>query len=378
MHVSVLVTADPWGCQHATATFTSAVCVGAINKFLTENLIQRHLAAVGHVHVASWLLVVSPIIRPGGDWVVDRVDVTIGANTVHTQSVSRPRHFHSSYEALHCPPPAGPSAFRRSTRHITMAAGLEPGASNSTLDGHAKWQAYYDSGQLPWDSGCPASQLLAYLGTCMCQWGRDATPADDIVLFPRVDSAASGGPAHMCDRCQHLKPPAGAKVVELGCGTGSSSLALAAAGYRVLGVDVVPEAIAAARGRAEAAGMQHACQFLSSDVFQLQGEGVYALAVDVQCWHAVRRGGEADADFERMLHRILQAGGLYSVMTGNDREPAVGPSTLSLAQIRAAFPASRWEVLWALQTRFDATPYYDTLPQRPLAWWVLLRKRPCA
>jgi SAM-dependent methyltransferase len=48
-------------------------------------------------------------------------------------------------------------------------------------------------------------------------------------------------------------PAAPASVVDLGCGTGSLSVLLAAAGYSVVGVDIAPRMIDAARGKAAAA-----------------------------------------------------------------------------------------------------------------------------
>ena len=52
---------------------------------------------------------------------------------------------------------------------------------------------------------------------------------------------------------RRLMPPAPADVVDLGCGTGSLAALLAAAGYRVRGLDVSGRMIAAARNKAAAA-----------------------------------------------------------------------------------------------------------------------------
>src|SRR4051794_15435739 len=50
-------------------------------------------------------------------------------------------------------------------------------------------------------------------------------------------------------------PAAPASVVDLGCGTGSLSVLLALAGYSVVGVDIAPRMIGAARRKAAAATM---------------------------------------------------------------------------------------------------------------------------
>lgn len=52
-----------------------------------------------------------------------------------------------------------------------------------------------------------------------------------------------------------LMPPAPASVVDLGSGTGSLAVLLAGAGYDVRGVDLSGEMVAAARRKAEAAGV---------------------------------------------------------------------------------------------------------------------------
>ena len=52
----------------------------------------------------------------------------------------------------------------------------------------------------------------------------------------------------------HL-PPAPSTVADLGCGTGSLSCLLAGAGYDVVGVDVSPRMVTAARAKAAAAGL---------------------------------------------------------------------------------------------------------------------------
>ena len=81
------------------------------------------------------------------------------------------------------------------------------------------------------------------------------------------------------------KPPYGA-ALDLGCGTGRWSVELAAHGWQVTGVDVVPKAVAAARRRAHAAGLD--VEFLVGDVTALGGVGVgsgFSFFLDVECFN---------------------------------------------------------------------------------------------
>jgi SAM-dependent methyltransferase len=62
---------------------------------------------------------------------------------------------------------------------------------------------------------------------------------------------------------EHLRPPAGGRILDLGCGTGRHSVALAQQGLQVTGVDLSPGMLAVARRRAEAANV--AVEWVQSD-----------------------------------------------------------------------------------------------------------------
>jgi S-adenosylmethionine-dependent methyltransferase len=56
-----------------------------------------------------------------------------------------------------------------------------------------------------------------------------------------------------------ILPLRGARILEIGCGTGSASVSLAEQGAHVTGLDVFPEAVETARLRAEIHGLEIAC-----------------------------------------------------------------------------------------------------------------------
>jgi SAM-dependent methyltransferase len=84
--------------------------------------------------------------------------------------------------------------------------------------------------------------------------------------------------------------PAG-KALDLGCGTGDSSIYLAQHGWKVTGVDYVPQALAKARAKAVATNAP--VDFVRADVTQLSQEGIgedFGLIVDNGCLHNMSDG----------------------------------------------------------------------------------------
>jgi ubiquinone/menaquinone biosynthesis C-methylase UbiE len=84
--------------------------------------------------------------------------------------------------------------------------------------------------------------------------------------------------------------PAGT-ALDLGCGTGDSSIYLAQHGWTVTGVDYVPQALGKARAKAAAAKAD--VNFVRADVTKLSSEGVGSnvqLIVDNGCLHNMSDG----------------------------------------------------------------------------------------
>lgn len=107
--------------------------------------------------------------------------------------------------------------------------------------------------------------------------------------------------------------PAGAGVLELGCGAGDLSFHLEALGYRVTAVDVAPTAIRMARDRARQRASRVA--FVVGDALDLPapGHGPFDAVVDSLCLH-----GMIGDDRTRFLHSVreqLNASGRALLMT---------------------------------------------------------------
>jgi SAM-dependent methyltransferase len=118
---------------------------------------------------------------------------------------------------------------------------------------HTLFRLFYRLGFTPWD-GHPLAQSL-----------RDLVEGNDSNDSPALPAAAA---------------------LELGCGTGDTSIYLAQRGWQVTGVDFVPTALEKARAKARVDNV--AVNFVHADVRQLRQAGINGpvqLIVDNGCLH---------------------------------------------------------------------------------------------
>ncbi len=91
--------------------------------------------------------------------------------------------------------------------------------------------------------------------------------------------------AEMFDREEGERLPPFGRALDLGCGRGHWSIQLARRGWDVTGIDLVANAIAEARGRAEKAGVR--VTFVEGDLVTLREAGV-GDGYDYQCfWDSI-------------------------------------------------------------------------------------------
>lgn len=158
-------------------------------------------------------------------------------------------------------------------------------------------------------------------------------------------------------------------VLDVGCGAGDNALELARRGYRVLGIDPVPEALRRAREKASKSGLAQPPEFMAGDALRLEESGIEAETVlDSAVFHIF-----SDAEQEvyvRGIETVLSKGGRLHLLAFSEletREP--GPRRLSLEQIRRPFRRD-WQFEEAARCRF-----YDlTRPDGAHAWRVTFRK----
>jgi SAM-dependent methyltransferase len=119
--------------------------------------------------------------------------------------------------------------------------------------------------------------------------------------------------------------PAG-RALDVGCGTGTSAVYLARAGWTVTGIDFVPLAISRARLRARAAGVQ--VKFVLGVVPAFEGiGGPFDLALDVGCLHSL--DAPARQAYRGALARLLAPGAALLIFSfTSSRVPGIPPDAL--------------------------------------------------
>lgn len=185
----------------------------------------------------------------------------------------------------------------------------------------------YRLGFKPWDSGVPPPELVAVI-----------------------------------DGERRLPP---GRALDLGCGTGTTSIYMATRGWRVTGVDFVPRAISTARAKAAAARVD--IELFDGDVtrlYQLPIDPGFNLIFDQGCFHSLPEG--AQPAYARELSRMARPGAQYLLYAfgpqpGRRHRPFF-PKGVSPDEIRGRFPD--FELL-------EARPGQDPFNSH----WYTLRRR---
>jgi 2-polyprenyl-3-methyl-5-hydroxy-6-metoxy-1,4-benzoquinol methylase len=138
------------------------------------------------------------------------------------------------------------------------------------------------------------------------------------------------------------------KALDVGCGTGDTSIYLSQHGWNVTAIDFVRLAIDRARAKTAAAGVN--VRYVRGDVTQLSSLGAgsgFQLAVDNGCLHGLS-DAQRDA-YVRELSAAVAPGGrlILSAFTQRKRR---GPSGMDQSEIERRFAAG-----WTLLSRVIET-----------------------
>lgn len=195
------------------------------------------------------------------------------------------------------------------------------------------WNARYAEGDLPWDTGVPDHHL--------------------------VEVVERGG------------LPRG-RLFEVGCGTGTNAVWLAAEGFTVLGVDVSPIAVdRAIRRRVEAGLSEEACRFEVQDFLAAPPEAdAFDAVYDRGVFHVFDDAADR-ARYAAHVAHALRAGGVWVSVLGSTEGPERdhGPPRRTARDIVLAVEPAL-EVVSLTSMRFE-----PLMPAHVRGWLLEARKR---
>jgi SAM-dependent methyltransferase len=133
-------------------------------------------------------------------------------------------------------------------------------------------------------------------------------------------------------------------VLDAGCGRGSNALYLADRGHRVTGFDISPTAIADAKERARARGLD--ISFTVADAVRIDAlDGKFTTVLDYGLYHCLT--DEQRGQYSRALHQICEEGAeLHMFSFADVAPPGLPPVWLRVSQDNLhANLGSHWRIL---------------------------------
>ncbi|MDQ3549031.1 MAG: methyltransferase domain-containing protein [Chloroflexota bacterium] len=197
-------------------------------------------------------------------------------------------------------------------------------------------------------------QLAHRLG--VTPWERLARLPASKQLISLIESAESG-----------RQSPYG-PALDLGCGTGNWSVQLAARGWDVTGVEIVPKALRRARDRAGEAGVK--VRFVDGDVTSLRAAGVgtgFRLVLDIGTVHGLTPEQHQKVGREVSAVVAPEATLVMYAFAPARRGPL--PRGMSRGEIEAAY--SGWKVIE--EVAFDMSGLPESVKKDDPYWYRLSR-----
>jgi SAM-dependent methyltransferase len=133
------------------------------------------------------------------------------------------------------------------------------------------------------------------------------------------------------------------RALDIGCGTGDTSVFLAQRGWEATGVDFVDKALARARAKSEAAGVR--VRFVRGDVTRLRESGIegsFTLLVDNGCLHGLT--GEGRDAYVREVSQAASPSARLIVMAFPAGLRRPGPRGIDPPEIEQRFSPG-WRVV---------------------------------
>ncbi len=126
----------------------------------------------------------------------------------------------------------------------------------------------------------------------------------------------------------------GGRALDLGCGPGTQSIALATRGFDVVGSDLSPSAIRAAMARAESRALS--LDFVVDDILATELEGPFDLVLDRGVFHVFEPSQRST--YRENLLRLLRPGGHLLLKCFSHRQPgSEGPHRIHPDELQTTF-----------------------------------------
>jgi cyclopropane fatty-acyl-phospholipid synthase-like methyltransferase len=153
------------------------------------------------------------------------------------------------------------------------------------------------------------------------------------------------------------------RALDLGCGTGNSSVYMSAHGWAVTGIDYAGPAVKRARQKAEARGLD--VDFRWGDVTRLSEAGLqgrFDLVLDVGCFHSL--GTEARERYAAEVGRFIGGGATYLLFAFSSAPFGPrGPQGVPTALVERLFKPA-FELVEARPGAGPGAPFWYTMLRR--------------
>lgn len=162
------------------------------------------------------------------------------------------------------------------------------------------------------------------------------------------------------------------RVLDAGCGSGEHSLLAAASGGEVTGVDVSARAIAQAKEKAAARGLD--VRFEAGDATNLgQLDATFTASIDSGLFHVFN--DEDRAKYVVSLASVIEPGGTCHLMCFSEHQPGdFGPRRVTQAELRAAF-SDGWTVADIVPSAFEVNRRDEFGGSTAQAWLATIARR---
>jgi 2-polyprenyl-3-methyl-5-hydroxy-6-metoxy-1,4-benzoquinol methylase len=189
-------------------------------------------------------------------------------------------------------------------------------------------------------------------------------------LFYRIGFTPWDGhalPARLRELVEGSPPLPAGKALDVGCGTGDTSIYLARHGWDVTGFDFVKTPLDKARAKTAAAGVRVRLQ--QADVTKLDSYGIgsgFQLIVDNGCLHGL--SDEGRAGYVRQITTVASPNATLLMAGFSERSRTRGPRGYDRPEIERRFAAD-WQLLGSWRD-----PAVSTRPDDPIFVYELRRR----